>query len=76
MTCDELAQKVCRSGKAISSGIGTTLSQVSNVYYPRTLDYTLYSGVHVCWSEHSDSSFIYGFMSLDYNFCTMTTIAL
>ena len=29
----------------------------SNAYYPRTLtpDYTLYSGVHVCWSEHSDS---------------------
>ena len=38
----------------------------SNAYYPRTPDYTLYSGVHVCWSEHSDSSFVYGFMSLDY----------
>ena len=44
----------------------------SNAYYPRTLDYTLYSGVHVCWSEHSDSSFIYGFMSLDYGLGTMT----
>ena len=38
----------------------------SNAYYLRTPNYTLYSGVHVCWSEHSDSSFIYGFMSLDY----------
>ena len=44
----------------------------SNAYYPRTPDYTLYSGVHVCWSEHSDSSFVYGFMSLDYGFGTMT----
>ena len=35
-------------------------------------DYTLCSGVHVCWSEHSDSSFVYGFMSLDYGFGTMT----
>ena len=41
-------------------------------YYPRTPDYTLCSGVHVCWSEHSDSSFVYGFMSLDYGFGTMT----
>ena len=46
----------------------------SNAYYPRTPDYTLYSGVHVCWSEHSDSSFIYGFMSLDYGFGTRTAI--
>ena len=30
------------------------------------------SGVHVCWSEHSDSSFVYGFMILDYGFGTMT----
>ena len=44
----------------------------SNAYYPRTPDYTLYSGVHVYWSEHSDSSFIYGFMSLDYGLGTMT----
>ena len=44
----------------------------SNANYLRTPDYTLYSGVHVCWSEHSDSSFIYGFMSLDYGFGTMT----
>ena len=43
----------------------------SNAYYPRTPDYTLYSGVHVCWSEHSDSSFVYGFMSLDYGLGTM-----
>ena len=45
----------------------------SNAYYPRTPDYTLYSGVHVCWSEHSDSSFVCGFMSLDYGLGTMTT---
>ena len=32
----------------------------------------MYSGVHVCWSEHSDSSFVYGFMSLDYGLGTMT----
>ena len=44
----------------------------SNAYYPRTPDYALYSGVHVCWSEHSDSSFVYGFMSLDYGLGTMT----
>ena len=44
----------------------------SNAYYPRTPDYTLCSGVHVCWSEHSYSSFIYGFMNLDYGFGTMT----
>ena len=44
----------------------------SNAYYPRTHDYTLCSGVHVCWSEHSDSSFVYGFISLDYGFGTMT----
>ena len=44
----------------------------SNAYYPRTPDYTLCSGVHVCLSEHSDSSFVYGFMSLYYGFGTMT----
>ena len=44
----------------------------SNAYYPRTPDYTLYSGVHVCWSEHSNLSFVYGFMSLDYGLGTMT----
>ena len=42
-------------------------------YYLRTPNYTLYSGVHGCWSEHSDSSFDYGFMSLDYGLGTMTT---
>ena len=45
----------------------------SNAYYPRTPDYTLYSGVHVCWFEHSDSSFVHGFMCLDYGLGTMTT---
>ena len=44
----------------------------SNAYYPRTPDYTLYSGVHVCWSEHFDLSFVDGFMSLDYGLGTMT----
>ena len=44
----------------------------SNAYYPRTPDYTLCSGVHVCWSEHSDLSFVYGFMIFDYGFGTMT----
>ena len=44
----------------------------SNAYYPQTSDYTLCSGVHVCWSEHSDSSFIYGFMRVNYSFGTMT----
>ena len=43
-----------------------------NAYYPRTPDYTFYSGVHVCWSEHSDWLFVYGFMSLDYGLGTMT----
>ena len=44
----------------------------SNAYYPRMTDYTLYSGVHVFWSDYSDSSFVYGFMSLDYGLGTMT----
>ena len=35
----------------------------------------MFSGVHVCWSEHSDSSFVYGFISLDYGLGTMTTTA-
>ena len=48
----------------------------SNAYYPRTPDYILYSGVHVCLYEHSDSSFVYGFMSLDYGLGTMTTTTL
>ena len=29
--------------------------------------------VHVCWYEHSDSSFVYGFMSLDYGLGTIAT---
>ena len=56
--------------KVIRSHCSLTLD-LSNAYYPRTPDYTLCSGVHVCWSEHSDSSFVYGFMSLDYGFGTM-----
>ena len=39
-------------------------------------DHTLYIWVHVCWSEHSDSSFVYGFMSLDYGLGTMTATTL
>ena len=45
----------------------------SNVYYPRTPDYSLYFWVHVCWSAHSDSSFVYRFMGLDYGLGTMNT---
>ena len=48
----------------------------SNAYHPRTPDCTLYSCVHVCWSEHSDSSFVYGFVSLDYGLGTMTATTL
>ena len=44
----------------------------SNAYYPRTPDYTLYYGVNVIWSERSDSSFFYGFISLDYGLGTIT----
>ena len=38
----------------------------SNAYYLRTPDYTLYSGAHVRWSEHSDLSFVYGLMGFNY----------
>ena len=48
----------------------------SNAYYPRTPDYTLCSGVHVWWSEHSDSSFVYRFMSLDYGFGTIPQLLI
>ena len=48
----------------------------SNAYYPLTPDYTLYSGVHVCWSEHSDSSFVYGFIRLIYGLGTLTTTTI
>ena len=43
----------------------------SYAYCPRMPDYILYSGVHVCWSEHSDPSFVYGLMSLVYGLGTM-----
>ena len=46
----------------------------SNAYYPRTPDYILYSEVLVCWSEHFDSSFLYGFVSLDYGLGTISAI--
>ena len=48
-------------------------SLLSNAYYLRTPDYTLYSVVHLCWSKHSGSSFVYGFISLDYGLNTITT---
>ena len=48
----------------------------SDAYYPRTSAYTLYSGVHICWFEHSDSSSVYGFMSLDYGLGTITATTL
>ena len=35
----------------------------SYAYYPWAPDYTLSFGVHVCSSEHSDMSIVYGFMS-------------
>ena len=46
----------------------------NNAYYTRSPVYILYSGVIVCWSEHSNSSFVYGYMSLDYGLGTMTAI--
>ena len=48
----------------------------SNAYYPRMPEYTFYSGVHASWSEHSDSSFVYRFMSLDYGLGAITTTTL
>ena len=45
----------------------------SSAYYPRMPDYTLYSGVNVCWSEHSNLPFVCGFMSLDYGLGNITT---
>ena len=45
----------------------------NNAYCSRTPDYTRYSGVHVCLSEYSDLSFVYGFMGLIYDLGTMTT---
>ena len=52
------------------------MTYVTNANYPRTPDYTLYSGVHVCWSEYFDLSFVYGFMILDYGLGIMTTATL
>ena len=48
----------------------------SNAYYPRTPDYTLYTGVHICWPENSDSSFVYGFMRLIYGLGNITITTL
>ena len=42
---------------------GVYVSQL--IHYARTCS-------NVCWSEHSDSSFVYGFMSLDYGLGTLT----
>ena len=79
--------RLCKLGFAVFNSLYSLLSPIfpsfrpmgmvgeaclpSNAYYPRTPDYTLCSGVHVCWSEHSDSSFVYGFMILNYGFGTM-----
>ena len=41
----------------------------SNAYYPWTPDYTF---ILRSMSEHSDSSFLYVFMSLDYGLGTLT----
>ena len=60
-------------GRAGRVGGGGEACLRSNAYYPRTPDYTLYAGVYVCWYEHSDLSFVYGFISLDYGLGTMPT---
>ena len=44
----------------------------SNAYYPRTPDYSLYSGVHSVGLNILILSFVYGFMRLDYGLGTMT----
>ena len=62
----------CLKVRYLSLGMVGEACLPSNAYYLRTPDYILCSGVHVCWSEHSDSPFVYGFMSLDYSFGTMT----
>ena len=45
----------------------------SNAYYPRSLDYTFILGSMYVGLNNSDSSFVYGFMSLDYGLGTITT---
>ena len=45
----------------------------SNAYYQWKPDYTLCFGVHTSCSEHSNLSFVYGFMRLIYGLGTMTT---
>ena len=48
----------------------------SNAYYPRTPDFTLYSGVHSVGLNILILSFVYGFMSLNYGLGTMTTTTI
>ena len=43
----------------------------SNAYYQWKPDYTLCFGVHTSCSEHSNLSFVYGFMRLIYGLGTM-----
>ena len=63
--------RISRGKRAI--GVRAIEVRLYSFYYAY---YTLYSRVHVCWSEHSDSSFVYGFMSLIYGLGTMTTTTL
>ena len=44
-----------------------------NRFYVQAQILLLLFGVHVCLSEYSDSSFVYGFMRLIYGLVTMTT---
>ena len=78
---DHVAYQIDWTGCFGSCGLSNQLNQLFWIMWitksiePVVLDhmgYTLCSGVHVCWSEHSDSSFVYGFMILDYGFGTMT----
>ena len=62
-TCDGAGAGMCDGAPSTCSRLKLRM---------RTPDYTLCSGVHVYWSEHSDSSFVYGFMILNYGFGTMT----
>ena len=69
MTSHKLTSKIPEYGSTCFSfvqayGMVDEACSPSNAYYPQTPDNILYSVVHVCWTEHSDSSFVYGFMSL------------
>ena len=55
-------------------GLGLSFPKMFNPAINLRKLWHCFSWVHVCWSEHSDSSFVYGFMSLDYGLGTMTAI--